>query len=72
MRYLVDTQIFIWTLISPKKLSMPTRQILQNHEIFVSQVSVTVGAEPSLNNVSKSETYLKTVPASNSEKFGEL
>ena len=40
MRYLVDTQIFIWTLISPEKLSMPTRQILQNHEIFVSQVSL--------------------------------
>jgi PIN domain nuclease of toxin-antitoxin system len=40
MRYLVDTQIFIWTWISPEKLSIPTRQILQNNEIFVSQVSL--------------------------------
>jgi PIN domain nuclease of toxin-antitoxin system len=40
MRYLVDTQIFIWTLISPEKLTAQTQQILKNHEIFVSQVSL--------------------------------
>ncbi|OUD13049.1 type II toxin-antitoxin system VapC family toxin [Thioflexithrix psekupsensis] len=40
MRYLVDTQIFIWTLISPDNLTAQTRQILQSNEIFVSQVSL--------------------------------
>lgn len=40
MRYLVDTQIFIWTLISPEKLTAQTQQILLNNEIVVSQVSL--------------------------------
>ena len=40
MRYLVDTQIFIWTLISPENLTAQTNQILQNNQIFVSQVSL--------------------------------
>jgi PIN domain nuclease of toxin-antitoxin system len=40
MRYLVDTQIMIWTLISPEKLTTQTKQILEIHEIFVSQISL--------------------------------
>lgn len=39
MRYLIDTQILIWTLISPEKLSSDIRDILQGNEIFVSQIS---------------------------------
>ncbi len=38
MRYLIDTQIFIWTLINPEKLTPQTLQILQHNEILVSQV----------------------------------
>ena len=40
MEYLIDTQIIIWSIISPKKLSMRVREILQNHSIGVSQVSL--------------------------------
>ena len=40
MRYLLDTQIFIWTLISPEKLTVQTQQLLKNNEIFVSQTSL--------------------------------
>jgi PIN domain nuclease of toxin-antitoxin system len=40
MRYLVDTQIMIWTLISPEKLTAQTKKILENHEIVVSQISL--------------------------------
>lgn len=40
MRYLIDTQIIIWTLISPDKLTEQTKYILQNNEIFVSQISL--------------------------------
>jgi PIN domain nuclease of toxin-antitoxin system len=40
MRYLVDTQILLWTLINPNKLSTQTKHILQNNEIVVSQVSL--------------------------------
>ena len=38
--YLIDTQIFIWTLIRPEMLSMGTKDILENHSIFVSQISL--------------------------------
>lgn len=40
MRYLIDTQILIWTLINPEKLTEKTKQILQHNEIFVSQISL--------------------------------
>jgi len=40
MRYLIDTQIFIWALIAPKKLTAQISQILKNNDIFVSQVSL--------------------------------
>jgi PIN domain nuclease of toxin-antitoxin system len=40
MRYLCDTQIIIWTLINPEKLTEQTKYILQNNEIFVSQISL--------------------------------
>ncbi len=40
MCYLIDTQILIWTLISPEKLTEQTKQILQANEIFVSQISL--------------------------------
>lgn len=40
MRYLLDTQIFIWTLISPEKLTAQNQQRLENNEIFVSQTSL--------------------------------
>jgi PIN domain nuclease of toxin-antitoxin system len=39
MRHLLDTQILIWALISPERLSLNTRSILLNHEILVSHVS---------------------------------
>jgi PIN domain nuclease of toxin-antitoxin system len=39
MQYLIDTQILLWTLIAPEKLSKRTLHILQNDEIFVSQIS---------------------------------
>ncbi|SMF95167.1 PIN domain nuclease, a component of toxin-antitoxin system (PIN domain) [Methylomagnum ishizawai] len=39
MRHLIDTQILIWTIISPEKLTAQTIDLLQNNEIFVSQIS---------------------------------
>ena len=56
MEYLIDTQIVIWSIISPKKLSTRVREILQNHSIGVSQVSLfeiaikqKIGKLPELN-----------------------
>jgi PIN domain nuclease of toxin-antitoxin system len=40
MEYLIDTQIVIWSIISPNKLSVKVREILQNHSIGVCQVSL--------------------------------
>jgi PIN domain nuclease of toxin-antitoxin system len=40
MRYLIDTQIFIWALISPEKLTQPTKKILESNEILVGQISL--------------------------------
>ena len=40
MEYLIDTQIIIWSIISPEKLSSKVREILQNNSIGVSQVSL--------------------------------
>lgn len=39
MRYLIDTQILIWAIINPEKLSSSTAGILQNNEIFISQIT---------------------------------
>jgi PIN domain nuclease of toxin-antitoxin system len=56
MRYLIDTQIFIWALINPEKLTESTKQILENNEILVSQTSLfeiaikqKIGKLPELN-----------------------
>jgi PIN domain nuclease of toxin-antitoxin system len=40
MRYLIDTQILIWTLVNPEKLSFSITEILQNNEIFVGKISL--------------------------------
>ncbi len=40
MRYLIDTQILLWSMIDPQKLSPATRNILQSNEIFVSQITL--------------------------------
>jgi PIN domain nuclease of toxin-antitoxin system len=40
MRHLIDTQILLWSLISPARLSESSRRVLANHEIFVSQISL--------------------------------
>ena len=39
MRYLVDTQILIWAMICPEKLSISIQAILRTQEILVSPVS---------------------------------
>lgn len=39
MKYLIDTQIFLWSIINPQKLSSKTINILQNNEIWISQIS---------------------------------
>lgn len=40
MEYIVDTQILIWTLIDPVRLSSNTLSILQKSKIWVSQISL--------------------------------
>ncbi len=40
MDYLVDTQILIWSLVGPEKLSVSTQTLLKNNRILVSQVSL--------------------------------
>jgi PIN domain nuclease of toxin-antitoxin system len=40
MAILVDTQIFIWSIISPNKLSNNIKELLQNNEVLVSYVSL--------------------------------
>lgn len=39
MRYLIDTQILIWSIITPEKLSSLVANILRSNEIFVSQIA---------------------------------
>lgn len=39
MRYLIDTQILIWSIITPEKLSSLVTNILESNEIFVSQIA---------------------------------
>ncbi len=40
MNYLIDTQVFIWSLINPEKLSATARYSLQNANIYVSVTSL--------------------------------
>ncbi len=40
MAHLADTQILIWTIISPNKLSEKIKTILTNNPIWISQVSL--------------------------------
>lgn len=40
MAYLIDTQVFIWSLVSPAKLSPTAQQALQNDAIYVSVISL--------------------------------
>jgi len=37
--YLIDTQILIWTLVTPNKLAQQIKNALENEAIFISQVS---------------------------------
>ena len=39
MAYLIDTQILIWSMANPSKLSNSTKNILGNNDILVSQIS---------------------------------
>lgn len=54
--YLIDTQIFIWSLIAPSKLTPIVKQIVENNLIYVSQISLfeiaikqKIGKLPELN-----------------------
>ncbi len=40
MRYLIDTNIAIWSVINPEKIIAYNQIILENNEIFISQVSL--------------------------------
>lgn len=40
MDFIIDTQILIWSVISPNKLSSKVREILENNSIGVSQISL--------------------------------
>ena len=40
MTILIDTQILIWSIISPNKLSDNIKELLQNNEVLVSHVSL--------------------------------
>ncbi|OAI04669.1 hypothetical protein A1353_13040 [Methylomonas methanica] len=39
MSYLIDTQILIWTLVTPNKLAQQVKDTLDKETIFVSQIS---------------------------------
>lgn len=39
-RYLIDTQVLIWALISPEMLTQKIREILSEHLIYVSRISL--------------------------------
>ena len=56
MRYLIDTQVLIWSIISPERLPNNITSILLNEEIFVSELSIfeiaikqKIGKLPELN-----------------------
>ena len=38
--YLIDTQILIWAIVSPKKIKQAVRAVLENNTIRVSQISI--------------------------------
>lgn len=42
MRYLLDTHIFIWSVLSPEKLSHKTISILENeqHTLYISSITI--------------------------------
>ncbi len=40
MAFIVDTQIFIWSIISPSRLSDHVKELLQNNQIFVCYISL--------------------------------
>ncbi len=40
MAYLIDTQILVWALVSPEKLSLSVRRILQADAVYVSITSL--------------------------------
>lgn len=40
MDFIIDTQILIWSVMSPNKVSSKVRQILENNVIGVSQISL--------------------------------
>ena len=40
MKYLIDTQILIWTIIDPNRLSINTLSILRQNIILVSQITL--------------------------------
>lgn len=40
MSYLIDTQVFIWAIMSPGKIEDNARTILENNTIWVSQISL--------------------------------
>jgi PIN domain nuclease of toxin-antitoxin system len=62
MRYLIDTQIFIWTLINPEKLTAQTLRILQQNEILVSQVSLfEIAIKQKINKLPELPLSIKTL-----------
>jgi PIN domain nuclease of toxin-antitoxin system len=40
MDFIIDTQILIWSIISPNKLSSKVQEILENNSIGVTQISL--------------------------------
>ena len=40
MAYIVDTQIFIWSIISPNKLPDQVKELLQSNQVFVCHISL--------------------------------
>ncbi|MEY4769256.1 MAG: hypothetical protein RL637_1895 [Pseudomonadota bacterium] len=42
MKYLLDTHIWLWSLLEPEKLNQPMRKVLENpaNEFFISPITV--------------------------------
>jgi len=40
MEYLIDTQVLVWALVSPAKLSVNSRNTLQTSTVYVSVLSL--------------------------------
>lgn len=56
MKYLIDTQVLIWSIISPERLPQNITSILLNEEIYASELSIfeivikqKIGKLPELN-----------------------